>query len=81
VLVREFPTAAIYTRYLGGYNVPTTVFGKPSLSYPIGGGENNLPVGVQIHAPRYSDIELVDFSENLKLARDLAEISSKGRSN
>jgi len=50
-----------YTRYLGGYTVPTTVFGTPSLSFPIGNGENNLPVGVQIHGARYSDSELVDF--------------------
>jgi len=50
-----------YTRYLGGFTVPTTVFGTPSLSFPIGNGENNLPVGVQIHGARYSDRELVDF--------------------
>lgn len=50
-----------YSRYLGGFTVPTTLFGTPSLSFPIGNGENNLPVGVQIHGARYSDRELVDF--------------------
>lgn len=50
-----------YSRYLGGFNVPTTLFGTPALSFPIGNGENNLPVGVQIHGARYSDSELVDF--------------------
>jgi amidase len=67
-----------YTRYLGGYTVPTTDFGTPSLSFPIGNGENNLPVGVQIHGARYSDVESLWISgENLTLAPDLAEISSK----
>jgi amidase len=50
-----------YSRYLGGFTVPTTLFGTPSLSFPVGNGENNLPVGVQIHGARYSDSELVDF--------------------
>lgn len=50
-----------YSRYLGGFTVPTTLFGTPALSFPIGNGENNLPVGVQIHGARYSDSELVDF--------------------
>jgi amidase len=50
-----------YSRYLGGFTVPTTLFGTPSLSFPIGNGENNLPVGVQIHGARYSDSELVNF--------------------
>lgn len=51
--------AVPYSRYLGQYLCPTAVIGTPSLVVPAGLGEGGMPVGVQFHAPRFSDRWLV----------------------
>ncbi|MBC7366515.1 MAG: amidase [Undibacterium sp.] len=48
-----------YSTYLGSYLAPTTVLGTPVLTCPIGVDHDQMPVGVQIHGPRYSDRWLV----------------------
>ncbi len=51
-----------YSRFLGHYLCPTAVVGTPALVVPAGFGEGGLPVGVQVHAPRFSDRWLVDVA-------------------
>lgn len=49
-----------YSFYLGAYTIPTTVFGTPVLTAPIGLGSTGLPIGVQIHGPRFADRLLLE---------------------
>jgi amidase len=51
-----------YSRFLGQYLCPTAVVGTPALVVPAGVGEGGMPVGVQVHAPRFSDRWLVDVA-------------------
>jgi amidase len=51
-----------YSRYLGEYLCPTAAIGTPALVVPAGFGEGGMPVGVQVHAPRFSDRWLVDVA-------------------
>jgi len=55
-----------YSRYVGSYIVPTTTLGTPVLTYPIGFDDAKMPVGVQIHGPRYSDRWLVQSVARLE---------------
>ena len=48
-----------YSTYVGSYLVPTTVLGTPVLTCPMGVDHDQMPVGVQIHGPRFSDRWLV----------------------
>jgi amidase len=48
-----------YSRFLGQYLCPTAVVGTPALVLPAGLGEGGLPVGVQVHGPRFADRWLV----------------------
>ena len=48
-----------YSTYLGSYLGPTTVLGTPALACPIGVEHDQMPVGVQIHGPRFSDRWLI----------------------
>ena len=48
-----------YSTYLDSYLVPTTVLGTPVLTCPIGVDRDQMPVGAQIHGPRFSDRWLV----------------------
>lgn len=48
-----------YSRFLGQYLCPTAVVGTPALVVPAGCGEGGLPVGVQVHGPRFADRWLV----------------------
>jgi amidase len=48
-----------YSTYLGSYLGPTTVLGTPALACPIGTDHDGMPVGAQIHGPRFSDRWLV----------------------
>lgn len=56
-------TAVPYSHYLGAYTVPTTVFETPVLTIPIGLGRGNMPIGVQLHGPRFSDRHLLDVAQ------------------
>jgi len=48
-----------YSTYVGFYVVPTTMLGTPALACPMGVDHNQMPVGVQIHGPRFSDQWLI----------------------
>lgn len=48
-----------YSVYLGSYTVPTTSFGTPVLTAPVGFAPSGMPIGVQIHAARFSDKQLL----------------------
>lgn len=52
-----------YSRYLGAYTVPTTAYGTPVLTAPIGFADSGMPIGVQIHAARFSDRRLLELAE------------------
>jgi len=51
-----------YSRFLGQYLCPTAVIGTPALVVPAGFGECGLPVGLQVHGPRFADRWLVDVA-------------------
>jgi len=55
-----------YSRYLGSYTIPTTMLGTPALAYPIGSDDAKMPIGVQIHGPRYADRWLVQAAARLE---------------
>ena len=57
--LRTVGGAVAYSRYLGEYLCPTAVIGTPALVVPAGLGESGMPVGVQVHAPRFADRWLV----------------------
>lgn len=56
-------TAVPYSVYLGSYTVPTTTFGTPVLTMPIGFGLAGMPIGIQVHGPRFADRQLLDTAE------------------
>jgi len=56
-----------YSRYLGSYTVPTTTLGTPVLTYPIGKDATGLPIGIQMHGPRFADRWLIRIVSELKL--------------
>lgn len=56
-------TAVPYSHYLGAYTVPTTVFETPVLTIPIGLGRGDMPIGIQVHGPRFADRLLLDVAE------------------
>jgi Asp-tRNA(Asn)/Glu-tRNA(Gln) amidotransferase A subunit family amidase len=55
-----------YSTYLGSYTVPTTMLGTPVLTCPIGVDRDRMPVGVQIHGPRFSDRWLIQAAMGFK---------------
>jgi amidase len=55
--------AVPYSVYLGAYTVPTTAFETPVLTMPIGFGPTGMPIGIQVHGPRFSDRQLLDTAE------------------
>lgn len=54
-----------YSVYLGSYTVPTTAYGTPVLTAPIGFGERGMPIGVQIHGARHEDRQLLQTAEQV----------------
>jgi amidase len=57
-----------YSRYLGAYTIPTTMYGTPVLTCPIGKDHDGMPIGMQIHGARFSDVRLVQLVECLGLS-------------
>jgi amidase len=57
--IRTADGAVPYSRYLGQYLCPTAVVGTPALVVPAGTGEGGMPVGLQVHGPRFADRWLV----------------------
>jgi amidase len=53
-------TPVPYSIYAGAYTVPTTVLETPALTIPIGAGRGGMPIGVQVHGPRFTDRQLLD---------------------
>jgi Asp-tRNA(Asn)/Glu-tRNA(Gln) amidotransferase A subunit family amidase len=51
-----------YSRFLGTYLSPTAAAGTPALVVPAGFGDDSLPVGVQVHGPRFADRWLVEVA-------------------
>jgi amidase len=44
-----------YSQVLGTYLCPTAPAGTPALVVPVGADAAGLPIGVQVHAPRFAD--------------------------
>lgn len=68
-----------YSVYLGSYTVPTTAFGTPVLTAPIGFGPSGLPIGIQIHGARFSDRQLLDAAEQFLTPHITVEIPTMMR--
>lgn len=52
-----------YSLAIAMYNNTTTVAANPVVSLPMGKSNQGLPIGVQIHAKRWSDKRLLDIAE------------------
>lgn len=52
-----------YSLAQGMYNNTTTIAANPIVTLPIGKSTQGLPIGVQVHAKRWSDARLLDISE------------------
>ncbi|HTL35649.1 MAG TPA: amidase family protein [Kofleriaceae bacterium] len=48
-----------YSRFLGAYMIPTTVMGTPAAALPVGTDARGLPINVQVHGPRFGDLDLL----------------------
>lgn len=57
--------AVPYSQYLGAYTVPTTAFQTPVLTAPIGLAPSGMPIGVQVHGPRFADRQLIATVERV----------------
>ena len=60
-----------YTEAIASYNFTTALSGHPIAVIPIGTKSNGMPVGVQLHAKKWSDHKL------LEIAKDLAALTNK----
>lgn len=60
-----------YTKAIASYNFTTALSGHPVVVIPIGMKSNGMPVGVQLHAKKWSDHKL------LEIAKDLAGLTDK----
>jgi len=58
-------TRVPYAAPLGVYNTGMALAGTPCVVLPIGTDARGLPVGVQIHARRWSDRRLLDVVETM----------------
>jgi len=47
------------------FTIPANLAGIPAVSVPFG-SVNNLPVGIQIMGPRFSDAKLLGFADNIE---------------
>ena len=52
-----------YSEIFSPFNCTTTLMGHPVLVMPIGISSDGLPIGVQIHARRWSDWRLLEIGE------------------
>lgn len=52
-----------YTEIFSPFNCPTTLLANPIAVMPIGKSKEGLPIGVQIHARRWSDWRLLEIVE------------------
>ncbi|MFB6232024.1 MAG: amidase family protein, partial [Salinibacter sp.] len=63
-----------YTLPLAPYNCPTAVTGHPILTLPAGRSADGRPIGLQVHARRGTDAELLAAGRRLEDA--LGDVSS-----
>ena len=52
-----------YSLAIGMYSNTTTLAANPIVSLPMGKSSEGLPIGVQVHAKRWSDARLLDIAE------------------
>ena len=69
-----------YSRFLGGYLCPTTLIGTPAAVVPVKPPGGGLPVGVQVHARRFTDHWLVRVLGSLLPDTAAAPATSSGSS-
>lgn len=55
-----------YTKAIASFNFTTAYSGHPILVIPIGTKKNGLPVGIQIHAKKWTDQRLLDIGKYLE---------------
>ena len=46
--------------------MPANLAGLPAISVPVGVDKNNLPIGVQLMAPRFQEAELLKIANNIE---------------
>ncbi len=52
------------------FTIGANLAGLPGLSLPAGHDENGLPIGVQLLAPRFGDVDLLRYAAGLEAALD-----------
>ena len=55
-----------YTEAIGSFCFTTAFSGHPIAVIPLGQKQNGLPVGIQIHARKWSDQRLLDIAQHLE---------------
>jgi len=55
-----------YTKAIASFNFTTAYSGHPILVIPIGKKKNGLPVGIQIHAKKWTDHRLLEIGKYLE---------------
>ena len=55
-----------YTAAMASYAFTTALSGHPIVVIPIGRKKNGMPVGVQLHAKKWSDNKLLDVAQHLE---------------
>lgn len=55
-----------YMRVMSTFTFTTAFSGHPIAVIPIGRKANGLPVGIQIHAPKWQDMRLLNIAERLE---------------
>ena len=63
--IEDKPTL-IETYYNDIFTVPANLAGLPAISVPVGVDKNNLPIGVQLMAPRFQEAELLKIANNIE---------------
>jgi len=63
-----------YTEAMGKYAFTTAFSGHPIAVIPIGKKKNGMPVGVQLHARKWSDKRLLEIAQHLEALTDGYEV-------
>lgn len=71
--------AVDYSRFLGAYLMPTTVLGTPALALPAGTDAGGLPIDLQVHGPRFGDLELLREVSSWPVTARVPPISAAAR--
>jgi amidase len=68
-----------YSRFLGAYLIPTVVLGTPAVALPVGADRQGLPIGVQVHGPRFGDLELLREVRSWPVAQQVPVVAAARR--